>query len=160
MQSVWFSPTACSWHSGTWFVCCGGRSVLLACSPIELRVTFASRLYLKLHLSMNIDARALKFSHNVVLRGTRVWDTGCFLASAACRGCSLVLLRNTLPKGCFLLLLSKFFFTFLLLLRVIILLLATRGEHFSEKTRRVTGLKNLLNIVLVRTHVWFVFSWP
>ena len=47
---------------------------------------------------MNIDARGLKFSHNVVLIGIYGWEefgdsvSGGFLVSAACRGCSLVII--------------------------------------------------------------------
>ena len=46
---------------------------------------------------MNIDARGLKFSHNVVLIGIYGWEefgdsvSGGFLVSAACRGCNLVI---------------------------------------------------------------------
>ena len=47
---------------------------------------------------MNIDARGLKFSHNVVLIGIYGWEefgdsvSGGFLVSAACRGCNLVII--------------------------------------------------------------------
>ena len=102
---------------------------------------------------MNIDDRALTFSHKVVLRGAHIWDTGCFSVPAACHGCNLV---KKHAIGCFLLLSSIFFYTILLF-----------SQHFSsnkrvadisEKTIRGRALKFLQNVDLDRTHVWKKFS--